>query len=194
MATYKSIAYDQALANPSAMVLLQEQEASSSATISFTSGIDSTYKEYIFKYNKVSSSHDGGQITINGSIDGGSNYNIAKTTTIFSSQHNEADDDALLEYSTSKDLHQGTGAQIISFGTGNEADEICCGHLHLFNPAGTTFVKHFIANANTKHQSDYSIQTLSGGYFNTTSAIDAIQFKLDNGDMDTGTIKLYGVN
>ena len=193
MTEYTDIAYSPLSAGGS-MVLLQEQEASSSATISFTSGIDSTYKEYVFRYNKVSSSVDGGMITINGSIDAGSNYNVAKTTTFFAAQHNEADDDTSFAYNTSKDVAQDTGEAIISYGTGNAADEIVDGYLHLYNPASTTFVKHFIGNANTKHQSDYSIQSLVAGYFNTTSAVNAIQFKMDQGNMDTGTIKLYGVN
>ncbi len=192
MTEYTDIAYS-VLENSSAMVLLKKYEASSSATISFTDSLDSTYKQYIFTYNNISSSVDGGQITINGSSDGGSNYNVTKTTTFTAAQHNEADDDTDLGYNTSKDVTQDTGVAIISYGTGNAADEVVCGYLHLYNPADTTFVKHFISNANTKHQSDYSINSIVSGYFNTTSAINAIQFKMDSGDMDTGTIKLYGV-
>ena len=192
MTEYTDIAYS-VLENSSAMVLLKKYEASSSATISFTDSLDSTYKQYIFTYNNISSSVDGGMITINGSSDGGSNYNVTKTTTFTAAQHNEADDDTDLGYNTSKDVTQDTGVAIISYGTGNAADEVVCGYLHLYNPADTTFVKHFISNANTKHQSDYSINSIVSGYFNTTSAINAIQFKMDQGDMDTGTIKLYGV-
>ena len=192
MTEYTDIAYS-VLENSSAMVLLKKYEASSSATISFTDSLDSTYKQYIFTYNNISSSVDGGQITINGSSDGGSNYNVTKTTTFTAAQHNEADDDTDLGYNTSKDVTQDTGVAIISYGTGNAADEVVCGYLHLYNPADTTFVKHFISNANTKHQSDYSINSIVSGYFNTTSAINANQFKMDSGDMDTGTIKLYGV-
>ena len=192
MTEYTDIAYS-VLENSSAMVLLKKYEASGSATLSFTDSLDSTYKQYIFTYNNVSSSVDGGMITINGSSDGGSNYNVTKTTTFTAAQHNEADNDTDLGYNTSKDVTQGTGEAIISYGTGIAADEVVCGYLHLYNPADTTFVKHFISNANTKHQSDYSINSIVSGYFNTTSAINAIQFKMDSGDMDTGTIKLYGV-
>ena len=65
--------------------------------------------------------------------------------------------------------------------------------VHLFNPSSTTFVKHFISNINTHHQSNYSIQTFTGGYFNTTSAIDAIRFDMDNNNIDAGDICLYGI-
>ena len=192
MTTYKSIAYSP-LSEGGSRVLISELTASSSSTVSFTGGLDSAYKEYIFTFSRVSSSIDGGQLSMNGSADAGSNYNVTKTTTFYAAQHNDADDDTDLSYNTSKDLAQGTGAAIISYGTGNAADEVVCGYLHLYNPADTTFVKHFISNANTKHQSDYSINSIVSGYFNTTSAINAIQFKMDSGDMDTGTIKLYGV-
>ena len=113
MTEYTDIAYS-VLENSSAMVLLKKYEASSSATISFTDSLDSTYKQYIFTYNNISSSVDGGQITINGSSDGGSNYNVTKTTTFTAAQHNEADDDTDLGYNTSKDVTQDTGVAIIS--------------------------------------------------------------------------------
>ena len=109
-------------------------------------------------------------------------------------QHNQADSDTSLAYSTAKDIAQGTGDAIISFGTGNGNDEATSGTLQLFNPSSTTFVKHFIGNINTHHQSDYSIQTFSAGYFNTTSALNAIKFDMDNGNIDSGVIKLYGVS
>jgi len=32
-----------------------------------------------------------------------------------------------------------------------------------------------------------------GGYFNTTSAIDAIRFSVNSGNIAEGTIKLYGI-
>jgi len=192
MTTYKSIAYSP-LSEGGSRVLISELTASSSSTVSFTGGLDSAYKEYIFTFSRVSSSIDGGQLSINASIDAGSNYNVAKTTTFFAAQHNEADNDTDLSYNTSKDIAQGTGSTIISYGTGNAADEVVSGDLILYNPSDTTFVKNFMVNANTKHQSDYSIQSLVAGYFNTTSAINAIQFSFDQGNMDTGTFKLYGV-
>ena len=130
MTEYTDIAYS-VLENSSAMVLLKKYEASGSATLSFTDSLDSTYKQYIFTYNNVSSSVDGGMITINGSSDGGSNYNVTKTTTFTAAQHNEADNDTDLGYNTSKDVTQGTGEAIISYGTGNAADEVVCGYLHL---------------------------------------------------------------
>ena len=192
MTEYTDIAYS-VLENSSAMVLLKKYEASSSATISFTDSLDSTYKQYIFTYNNISSSVDGGQITINGSSDGGSNYNVTKTTTFTAAQHNEADDDTDLGYNTSKDVTQDTGVAIISYGTGNAADEVVCGYLHLYNPADTTFVKHFIARTTGSEYDNHMQDWNMAGYFNTTAALTAIQFKYTSNNIDAGTFKLYGV-
>ena len=69
------------------------------------------------------------------------------------------------------------------------------GELHLFNPSSTTYVKHFTANTQRMDWSDdklYTNQYLTAGYFNTTSAIDAVQFKMASGNFD-GKIKMWGV-
>ena len=76
---------------------------------------------------------------------------------------------------------------------GNENDESGNGTLHLFDPSNTTFVKHFIADTNTHTDDDRSSRFFVGGYFNTTSAIDEIQFKMSSGNIDSGTIKMYGI-
>ena len=175
------------------LVKIASSTASSSSTVSFTSGINSTYKEYIFFFNNLHLSNDGAQPGINFSIDSGSNYNVAKTSSNFSASHNEADSSTLLGYNGSWDLAQGTGLQYLTAGTGNANDESASGYLHLFDPSNTTFVKHFIAQFNS-YVNDSSIQHLFiGGYANTTSAIDAVQFGVSAGTIDSGTISLYGV-
>ena len=175
------------------LVFISRSTASSSASVSITSGINSTYKEYIFFFNNLHLSNDGAQPGINFSIDSGSNYNVAKTSSNFSAAHNEADSSTLLGYNGSWDLAQGTGLQYLTAGTGNANDESASGYLHLFDPSNTTFVKHFIAQFNS-YVNDSSIQHLFiGGYANTTSAIDAVQFGVSAGTIDSGTISLYGV-
>jgi len=175
------------------LVKIASSTASSSSTVSFTSGINSTYKEYIFFFNNLHLSNDGAQPGINFSIDSGSNYNVAKTSSNFSAAHTEADSSTLLGYNGSWDLAQGTGLQYLTAGTGNANDESASGYLHLFDPSNTTFVKHFIAQFNS-YVNDSSIQHLFiGGYANTTSAIDAVQFGVSAGTIDSGTISLYGV-
>ena len=175
--------------------LISTQTASSSSTISFTSGIDSTYDEYVFKFYDIHAATDSVDFVFNLSADSGSNYNITKTSTYYRAWHSEAGDDTNLRYETGSDLAQGTGFQsLTNSDLGNGNDESCVGTLHLFNPSSTTFIKHFIATTNTYHSADYTFNSFIAGYANTTSAIDAVQFKMDSGNIDSGTIKLYGVS
>jgi hypothetical protein len=178
-----------------AMTLLSTQTASASATISFTSGIDSTYDSYVFKFINMHPATDGGQFSFQGSTNGGSSYGVTITSTHFSAYHDEADSSTNLGYdgSGNRDLAQSTNFQVLASATGNQNDESFSGTLHLFGLSSTTFVKHFIARGNHYNQSDYSINNHMAGYFNTISAIDAIQFKMSSGNIDSGVIKLYGV-
>jgi len=182
----------------SALNLISTQTASSSATISFTSGIDSTYKEYIFKFINIHPATDDTHFSFNLSTDTGSNYNVTKTTTYFSPTQREDGSVTEFAYKTNQDLAQSTSFQGFNANDnmGNANDDCLSGYLHLFNPSSTTFVKHFIAVTNHNSQSSppYMINSFVAGYANTTSAVDAIQFKQSSGNIDSGTIKLYGVS
>jgi hypothetical protein len=175
------------------LILLSTQTASASATISFTTGLDSTYDEYIFKFINCHPATDNVKFTFNMSTDAGANYNVTKTTTFFEALHDEADTDTALTYITQYDLAQNTGFQILSEDVGNGADESASGTLTLFNPSSTTYVKHFIATQNNYFQNNYTMNSFIAGYGNTTSAINAVQFKFASGNIDDGIIKLYGV-
>ena len=178
------------------MTLLQTQTASSSASISFTSNIDSTYPIYLFKFINIHPATDGAEFTINFSTDSGSNYNVAKTTTFFVAYNAESESSSGLTYIDSLDIGQGTGVANIFYNVGNENDESASGTLHLFNPSSTTFVKHFMSTFNVYNNSGSngnSVQVDVAGYGNTTSAIDGVQFAMSSGNIDSGTIKLYGI-
>jgi len=173
--------------------LISTQTASSSATISFTSGLDSTYKEYIFKFYDIHPATDNVDFDFQASTDGGSNYNTTMTTTAFISYHQEDGSPSAITYVTGQDQAQGTSFQGLSDNQGNGSDECCVGTLHLFDTSNTNFVKHFISRFNQYNYDNYSREDYVAGYFNTTSAINAFQFKFDSGNIDAGTIKLYGV-
>jgi len=162
------------------------------ATVSFTSSIDSTYKLFIFKFYDCNPASDGVYLTFQGSIDGGSNYNVAMTTTFFQALHAEDNSAATLAYQSGLDQAQGTAFQELADLVGNGADESCAGELFLFNPSNTTYVKHFYTRTRTHSNTDQSIDGFISGYFNTTSAINAMQYKMSGGNMD-GIIKMYGV-
>ena len=176
------------------LVFISKQTASSDASISFTSDINSSYKEYIFFFNNIHPSNDNVDFYINASVDGGSNYNVTKTTTFFRAGHDEAGSGAAIEYRTSEDLAQSTGGQIILQQMGNDNDQCGSGTLHLFNPSSTTFVKHFISRVDGMAHNNQILSDFIAGYFNTTSAINAIQFSIEAGTIESGDILLYGVN
>jgi len=183
------------LADETPLVLISTFTSDGSdATASFTSGIDSTYKEYMFVFNNIHP-ESGNFFEFNVSADGGSNYNVTKTTTISVAAHNEGGSDTALTYRTAQDLAQSTDFQkLSSYGnTGAENDECISGIIKLYNPSSTTFVKHFMATTNTYDATNYSINSFIAGYFNTTSAINAVQFKFVSGEIQGGTIDLFGV-
>ena len=175
-----------------ALTLLSTQTASSSATIDFTSGIDSTYKEYIFKFINIHPASDGTHFQI-GFRDGGSSFDATMTTTFFRAGHAEADNETYLAYRTDSDLAQSTSPQRLGIFVGNDNDQCCSGELHLFNPSSTTFVKNFIARTSNTYYVDYHQDEFIAGYANVTAAIDAVQFTMSSGNIDAGTIKLYGI-
>ena len=179
--------------NAGSLVLLSTQTASASASISFTTGIGSTYKEYMFVFNNIHPATDGVEFQFNLSTDGGSNYNLTKTTTFFRPYHYENDTAYSLDYLTPNDLAQSTNYQSIARYVGNSADECASGYLNLFNPSSTTYVKHFISNANFYRADDGIEQDFVAGYANTTSAINAIDFKMSSGNIDAGTIQMFGI-
>jgi len=176
-------------------VLISEQTASASASIEFTSGIDSTYPIYKFEFISIHPQNLGEALRVNFSTDSGSNYNVTKTTTVFVSQHFENGSSESLTYVTGQDIAQGTGDQILNV-LANDNDSGCSGEMFLYNPSSTTFVKHFMARTESFVESGGNPKLQDqfvAGYGNTTSSIDAVRFLMTTGNLDSGTIKLYGI-
>ena len=183
-----------------AMTLLETQTASSSATISFTSGIDSTYDEYVFRFYDIHPATDGQYLTVN-FRDGSTAYDATKTTTFFQTFHSEDDatdmygsNDPGVTYDTAEDLAQSTSAQRLCYAVGNDNDQSTAGTLHLFSPSSTTFVKHFYSTFSVNWYTNANITTYVAGYCNVVAAIDGVQFKMASGNIDAGVIKLYGIS
>ena len=180
------------------MTFIKKLTASSSSTLSFVDGSDSvvlddTYKEYVFMWKDIHPATDGASFQFNMSIDSGSNYNVTKTTTYFTAYNYESGGTPLLTYAANVDLAQSTAFQNVNSGVGSNNDQCAVGTLHLFNPSSTTFVKNFITNGNTAEAADLSSNVFVSGYGNTTSAVDAVQFKMSSGNIDSGDICLYGI-
>jgi hypothetical protein len=193
MSVYNELKYNVSFANAGGLVLLSTQTASSSASISFTSGLTSAYKEYLFIFNNLHPATDNVNFQFNLSTDGGSSYDVTKTTTFFQANNDEAPASGSVGYEASRDLAQSTGYQMLIAGLGGDNDQCTSSLLHLFNPSSTTFVKHFIYTGSNTQQADSEVQTFIAGYGNTTSAINAIDFKMSSGNIDDGTIQMFGV-
>ena len=177
------------------MKFISKQTASSSSTINFTSGIDSTYKEYIFILDNIHPATDNVSFQFNGTDDTSSHsFDITKTTTAFQAYHSESDAEASFGYRSADDVAQGTGYHTLSNQASNDNDASLSGFLHLLDPSNTTFVKHFVARISGNNEDNHAQDGLSAGYFNTTAAITGLDFKFSSGNIDSGTIDLYGVN
>ena len=181
-----------------AMVLIKSQTASSSSSISFVHGtsdvvLDSTYPIYKFEFINMHPATDNATFQFQASTNGGSSYGVTVTTTRFIGQHDEADGVASIVYRSGDDLAQSTSYSLIAGEQGNGNDEAAIGELFLFSPSNTTFVKHFIGRTSQNTSGDFMYDGFSAGYFNTTSAINAIDFKMSSGNIDAGKIKLYGL-
>jgi hypothetical protein len=174
------------------VVLLYDTDHSDATTVSITSGIDSTYGEYIFRFYNINPATDNVNFGFQANAVGASGYNETMTTTVFRARHYEDDSYPDLLYDPDDDQGEGTAFQPLAVGSGNGADESAVGELHIFSPASTTYVKNFYATTNNYHNENVTFNWYVAGYFNITTAIDDIQFKMTSGNFD-GTIKMWGV-
>ena len=180
------------------MTLIKTLTASSSGTLSFVDGassvvFDGTYKEYVFKFIDIHPATDSADLTFQVDTGTNTNYNQTITSTVFKAEVNEAGADSKLVYDTNLDQAQGTAFQQIQHDIGNDADQSAAGTLTIFNPASGTFVKHFMARSQIYYGGDYALDFFVAGYFNTTTALTRVQFKMSTGNIDSGTIKMYGI-
>ena len=181
-----------------AMTFIKKLTASSSGTLSFVNGassvvLDNTYKEYLFTFKNIHAGTDDTGLTV-GFRDGSTAYDATKTTTFFRATHGEDGSSGALAYVTGADLAQSTAFQRLDNDFGADNDQSMSGYMHLFNPSSTTFVKHFISRTSTSRPADRANDIFMAGYCNVTAAIDAVQFKMNSGNIDAGDICLYGIS
>jgi len=176
------------------MIFISSQTASTSASVSFTTGIDSTYDEYMFYFVNMHAASNGERLQFQVSTDGGSSYGLTITSTYFDAAHSESDSYANLTYQPNQDLSQSTSYQDLNRGMGISNDDSHSGELHLFTPSSTTYVKEFYGTCNHVEHGPASMNGFVAGYVNSTSAINAINFKCSSGNIDAGSIYLYGIN
>ena len=185
-------------ASGSSMILIKTLTASADGTLNFVNGsddvvLDDTYPIYKFEFINMHPATDGAKFTFQADTGTNTSYNQTVTTTNFRAYHNEADSATSLAYDTGEDLAQSTNFITTDTGIGNDNDQCKVGNLTIYNPSSSVFVKHFICVSNNYVLSDYSQNDFIAGYFNTTTALTRFQFKMSSGNIDAGTIKLYGI-
>jgi len=198
MATYSSIRYNMALSSSttgggSLKLISTFTSDGSDATATFASGIDSTYKEYLFVFSDIHSQNDGAQFQV-GFRDGSTNYDATKTTNYYDAEHNESGSGGGVAYDTGADLAQSTNFQNLTQDCGHDNDQSISGKLCLLNPSSTTFCKIFYATTNSYTSDNRNMNAFITGYCNVTAAIDGVQFKFSGGEIQGGVIKMYGVS
>jgi len=181
--------------NLGSMVLISEQTASSSASVSFTSGIDSTYPIYKFEFINCHPATNGAELSFQGDTGTNTNYNQTITSSSFQTNHKEDDSETGLFYAAAQDQAQGTGFCTIQANVYNDNDNGANGTLTIFNPSSSVFVKHFLSDIQSQQLDGVGMSQryFTGGYFNLTTPLTRFRFKFSSGNIDSGTIKLYGI-
>ena len=180
-----------ASADTGSAVLLSTATVSDGASIEFT--LPTTYKQVKFGIYNIGTTVDGPDFQFSASTDSASSYGVTKTTTTFRAEHKENDTVAGLAYETGWDEAQSTDPQLISWGLAQDADAIAVGELQIFVPQSTTYVKHFIARLQSYAYESRSLDQYTAGYFNTTSALTNVKFYMTSGNIEHGTIKMWGI-
>ena len=172
--------------------LISTSTASNASSVDITSGIDSTYDEYMFVFTDINPATDNTKFSVQFNVASQSGFNETMTTTYFNAYHQEDDGATSLSYTTGSDQAQATAYQSLADGVGNGSDESCSGVMHLFNPASTTYVKHFYSRASIVEASPSANDIYVAGYVNVTGAVDEVSFKMSSGNFD-GVIQMYGI-
>ena len=171
--------------------LILSQTASGSSGIAFTSGIDSTYDKYMFVFTDINCSTDNKTFQFQCRTVGSETYDTTITSTCFQAYQPESGS-GWFGYRANGQLSQETGYQPLAEEMGNGSDESSAGILYLFSPSSTTYVKQFYSRFGEYAFENRTYDEFIGGYLNTTTAINGINFKMSSGTFD-GKIKMYGV-
>jgi len=174
------------------MTFISSLTASDSAALEFTSGIDSTYNEYQFWMINICPASANVHFKWQFSTNGGSSYGIATTNTVLEAYHVEADSNATVTYAANHDVAQSTSDVRLMTHMGSNADSSGCGFVTLWHPSSTTYIKHFQSETNIDQSTDQD-NFFTAGYINTTSAINAVKFYMSSGNIESGSVYMYGI-
>ena len=173
-------------------VLISTSTASGVSSVVISSGITSTYDEYMFVLTNVNLSVNSEDLNLNFSLTG-SFSSLNMTTTMVIQRHDEDGSDGQWGYQTNADQANGTSQKFAdSSQLSNAADANFGSILHLFSPSSTTFAKHFYLRTIAKSKVPGVSAAMVSGYINNTGAVTQVSFAPSSGTFD-GVIQMYGI-
>jgi hypothetical protein len=179
----KRIDYSLIKGGGSHVLLATTNVTSGVAQVDFTSGIDSTYKNYMITFTKVHPATAGQKLVMrishSGTFQTSNNYIFAGSGSANGTAINVGDG--------------GTDRFTIVENIGAGGDQCANGEIILCDPSGTGFGQQFYSNSISQSSTSQARREIFGGFYNSGTAIDGVRFYMSSGNIDSGTFKLYGI-
>lgn len=174
--------------------LLSTLTASSSASLDFTSVMNSNYNSYVCVLSDILPATDNVELWLRTSTNNGSSFDSSANNYEWS-QNN------FLISSAPASAYEGTDSDTKfrmiddSAGIGNAAACAASGKIEIFNAAGTAankFLKSEIRYKTSGGGGSTGKMSLTYGHRDATSDIDAFQLLMSSGNIASGSARLYG--
>ena len=195
MATYNAIKYNVDYAGKAgSLVPISDTTISSDSNVILT--IDGTYDEHFIIFNAVHPASANENFGVNFRSTGSSgSFNVGKQTAFYICTQEENGSGETFAYQSGKDIaNNGTGDAEIGSSLGNANHDGISGYMSIFNAGSTTFQKSFFIVADETHGGNIQIMSFVSGYVRTTDALTGIRFRMSSGNLDSGSIQLFGVH
>lgn len=175
-------------ADGASLVLLANGTAAVSATVDFTTGLSSTYDEYLVTVTDMRPATDGVNFWLRISQDAGVSFKSAAGNYRWA--YNVVTDGGANAPAGS------AGSTVIQMTAtiGNAAASTCSGWVRFSGPSGTAANKKFRWEFTDQDAAGTINMTVGGGaYTADQAAINAIRFMASSGNITSGTFALYGI-
>ena len=195
MATYNAIKYNVDYAGKAgSLVPISDTTISSDSNVILT--IDGTYDEHFIIFNAVHPASANENFGVNFRSTGSSgNFNVGKQTGFYRCTQEENGSGHTFTYESGKDLAGNSSSDAeIGSSLGNSDHDSISGYMSIFNAGSTTFQKSFFIVADETHGGNIQIMSFVSGYVRTTDALTGIRFRMSSGNLDSGSIQLFGVH
>lgn len=171
------------------LVFISSQTASSSSTVNFT-GLNSTYDVYMIQFSKVKCATNGVSLYARVGAGGGPTYQSGASDYGYSVFYHNINGTYSQTQSISSSFMQISSGNLID----NTTTYSASGSFFIYAPSSTSEYKNFLSSIMHRGQNfaGFSVCT-SGGVYNSTTAITAVQFLMSSGNISSGVFKLYGI-